>query len=486
MDKYLIFLPNRFIPADMVGCFCFTPIRRGIINDLLDRGITIRYRDDIRRIIDEGRLSFDDDISPKLNTLYIHLLGGDYYSDTNYGKKKTEREREILFLLAAKLGVSSITYNTDVIETTISKISGNIDAHDVKTQATYSKKCTTCEGKSGTEHYINRGAPIYTLSKNINQVEDNINRQLSKLKCKIFSREFYENNARLKSFVYKRFNFKMSHVEYTTEVENDLDVCFDVRTTLLSYGIGMSFEKQTIQTERITYIIKFFEDKELRLQLSNIIHLVEDPFAMIREIYDSEDNKDIAIYHITEYVRKYANRCKLVYITKNGRKISENYCMRLNKWIHKNGVDKFAKQCHIFTSSYQIRVWFRQEFVDEKEQIIDDHEDEPESDIENYGILRLKKENYDRYKRNVMEADDYTSSAFYQTWNDKKAPVRSRSTSIDTACTTPEEKCTTPLIEEESGKATEGEQAAFVSIQPPSSSDEDDYANRRQPTLSGK
>ena len=55
---------------------------------------------------------FNDEFFPKLNVLYVHLIGGEYYTDDIYTKKRTERERDILFLLAAKLGVKSIEYKT--------------------------------------------------------------------------------------------------------------------------------------------------------------------------------------------------------------------------------------------------------------------------------------------------------------------------------------------------------------------------------------
>ena len=203
----------------------------------------------------------------------------------------------------------------------------------------------------------------------------------------------------------------MSHVEYTMEVENDMDICFEVRTTLLSYGIGMSFERQTIQSEKITYTLKFYQDKELRLELSNIIHLNEDPFAMIREIYDAEEDKNIAIYHISEYVQKYAFKCTFKYIDRKGNKIFENYRKKLSKWIHEHGIVKFEENCHKFTSSYQIRIWFRQELIKKDEQMVDDDENEENVDIENYGILRLKKKNFEKYKKNIMDNEDYTSSA---------------------------------------------------------------------------
>ena len=265
-DKYLIFLPNKYRPKRNVGCMCLKKYKNNIINILLDKGISIRYRDDIRGIISSKNKTFDDDISPKLNTLYIHLTGGDYYSDILYSKKKTEREREILFLLAAKLGASKIIYNTDIVETQITKTNGSMKTNNIDMSSTYSKKTNNHKGKTGQEIYSNRGAPVYTLSKNIHQVEDNIKTQLSKLNSKIFSYDFYDNNNRLKSFVYKRFNFKMNHIEYTSEVDTDIDVFFDIKTTLLSYGIGISFEKQIIQTEKVSYCLSFYED-ELRLKL---------------------------------------------------------------------------------------------------------------------------------------------------------------------------------------------------------------------------
>lgn len=411
-DKYLIFLPNKYRPTKNVGCLCIKKYKDNIINILLDKGISIRYRDDIRRIINSKKKTFDDDIFPKLNTLYIHLTGGDYYSDNLYSKKKTEREREILFLLAAKLGASKITYNTEIVETQITKAKSSIKANNIDINATYSRKISNHKGKTGKETYINRGAPVYTLSKNINQVEDNIRTQLSKLNSKIFSYDFYENNNRLKSFVYKRFNFKINHIEYTSEVDTDIDIFFDVKTTLLSYGIGISFEKQIIQTEKVSYCLNFYEDKELRLKLSYITHLVEDPFAVIREIYNDDNNKETAVFYITEFVRKFSNKCKISYICENGRKITENYNRKLNDWIDKNGSDKFIEECRKFTSSYQIRIWFKENLIHKNEQIIDDFEENDEPD--SYGILKVKKNNYEIFKQNIIADDNYSCCNFLQ------------------------------------------------------------------------
>ena len=65
----------------------------------------------------------------------------------------------------------------------------------------------------------------------------------------------------------------------------------------------------TSLANKLHIIWKFYEDKELRPKLNEILHFEQDPFAVIREVYEDDNNKDIAIYHITEYVRKYAKSC---------------------------------------------------------------------------------------------------------------------------------------------------------------------------------
>ena len=436
-DKYIIFLSDR-LQKNQPNCFCINgSIGFHIVNKLTDKGITILYRKDIRDIISHGNLSFDDDISPKLNTLYIHLLNGEYYSDNNYYKQKVDRERELLFLLAAKLGVKNINYDTEIYDTTLMQASSSVDAPKIGINATYATTTTSNKGKSGVEEYDNRGAPIYTLSKNISQVEENIKRKFGTLHSKIFSYDFYRNSPKLRSFVYKRFNFKMSNMEYITDIENNLEVSFDVKTTLMDYGIGINFEKQTISREKITYKLQFYNNKELRLKLNEIIRLEEDTFGMIREVYDAEENKEIGIYHVTEYVRRYSRVCKVTYFVleevKEGTRINdigseenyrdvtyitENYYARLNNWIKKNTEDEFKKECRNFTSSYQIRTWFRDNLMEINEIIPDEDEDD---DIENYGILKLKKDNYQKFIENIMLDDNYAGL----TSNTKQAKRRS-------------------------------------------------------------
>ena len=430
-NKYLIFLPNRLCSDEVVniGCGCGKSKKKAVkefnkkiclVETLSDKGITVKFTRDIKQYVGKRGYSFDDGLSPKLNTLYIHLFDGDYYSDDLYARKKSEREREILFLLAIKLGVKSIFYETKIVETTVTRVgaSVNIDQYG-GISGKYSKTSTETEGQTGTETYINRGAPIYVLSDNLEQVEENIRQRFGKLNSKTFSFDFYRDNDKLRLFVYKRFNFKIEHYEYTTSVEDNMEISFDVKTQLMNFGLGMQFDKQIIVAEKVTYKMDFFSDKDLRLCLSNNVRINEDSFSAIREVYDNEADKDIAIYHITEYVRKYSKSCYLIYTlpippqeraNKNKkREITDNYRKRLEGWIKDKGIEKFKNECHNFTSSYQIRTWFKRELILPNENIIENDDDENDSDIENYGLLKLKKANYKKYRDNILQTGNYCS-----------------------------------------------------------------------------
>ena len=66
-DKYIIFLPNRFDNQQQqqvdCGCMCMTSIRMSITDDLIDKGITVRYRRNIHEYTSNTRCeyTFDDE-----------------------------------------------------------------------------------------------------------------------------------------------------------------------------------------------------------------------------------------------------------------------------------------------------------------------------------------------------------------------------------------------------------------------------------------
>lgn len=411
-DKFIIFLPNilSIIKID-ASCMCSKKNKRSpIISYFENRGIEVKFKRDIKNLINKNKYKFDDKVFPELNKLYIHLFNGDYYSDDLYTSKKNDRERELLFLLAIKLGVRSINYETIIEETVLSGIKVSANTGDISLGTTFKKSVKKYKGETGKEMYHNRGAPIYVLSDTLEQVEQNINERFSKLNSSIFSYDFYKNNDNLRLFVYKRFNFKTASIEYTTDYEDNVDLVFDVKLKLMKFGLGVKFDKQIILNEKMTYKLEFFSDKELRLSLSNELRMGQDQFATIREIYDNHEKKETAIYHITEYVRKYSKKCNITFDNEtNGKRINENYRNRLNKWINNNGQEKFKKACEEFTSSYQIRIWFRENLVYENETIIED-DDENDSDIEEYGILRLKKNINSNLKENLLKTGNYQLS----------------------------------------------------------------------------
>ena len=41
---------------------------------------------------------FNDEHFPKLNVLYVHLIGGEYYTDDIYIKENRKRKRHIIFI----------------------------------------------------------------------------------------------------------------------------------------------------------------------------------------------------------------------------------------------------------------------------------------------------------------------------------------------------------------------------------------------------
>ena len=393
-NKYLIFLSNRYFVIKK-KCFVWRKYAHNVVEELTDKGITVCARKNIK---DYLSYYFDEDTIPKINTLYVHLMNGEYYSDELYSKKKMEREREILFLLAAKLGVSTIDYETEVTETKVSMLETSLKIKNIENTASFNKTITKSNGQAGKEIYLNRGAPVYCLSKHIRQVENNI-KKYNKLDSRIFSYEVYKNSNKLTCFVYKRYNFKMLALQYTSETEDIIDKSFEVKTTLLDYGIGISFKENSIFTEKITYKLTFFNDKELRLKLTETIRMKHDPFAIVREVYESQENKDIAVFRIAEYVRKYTFSCGIKYISHNDIE-QIDMGTRFDKWVKNSEKGEFEGICHGFISTYQIRNWLYTTLLFDGEERIECDDD---ADI---SVMELQNRHYDRYKEKLMSYDD--------------------------------------------------------------------------------
>jgi len=290
-------------------------------------------------------LSFDDKIYPEVNCLYFNLYNGQYYNDTIYVKKKVEKEREMLLLLAGKLGVKELSYSSIITETTFSQIDGSIDIKGFENKIQYKKEIKEHNSINGSEVYQNRGAPVYLNSKTKDDLNKNIENSLGTMTSNIFSYDYYQTNAKLEAFVYKRFVFKMEKMEYTIDIEDISDKSFNVKACFMNYGLSVRVDKNISYTEKINYKFVFFNNKELQIKLMEITRRDNDEFLLIKEKYDDspQKDKDQEVHYISDYVKKEA--------------LELNYINALNKYIIDNSFGDYYNICHTFGSTSQIRDW---------------------------------------------------------------------------------------------------------------------------------
>tara|TARA_A100001015_G_C14563799_1_gene546433 strand:+ start:15 stop:593 length:579 start_codon:yes stop_codon:yes gene_type:complete len=172
----------------------------------------------------------------------------------------------------------------------------------------------------------------------------------------------------------------------------------------MSYGLGIKLRNYMYNIQKISYDMIFFSDQELRLELDKIIQLQEDPFYQVREIYDNTDNKNIAVYSITQYVREYAKKVQY----QCGQEIS-NFSDKLNNWIEDNS-NEFLKICHCFMSTYQIETWLLSNLkLTDNQSLIKSHKT-----YNVCGITDLKKDNYNKYRERLLEENPCVVDQFNQ------------------------------------------------------------------------
>ncbi len=374
-EKFVIFLNPRYFKKSIFKSF-YDKLKENLEN----KGITI-YNikpcvKEIKRLTENNelnvshsnlkeninikRLLFDDYPFPSTNTLYIHLFNGLYYNDTIYIKKKVHYEREMLFLLAAALGVKNIEYKTEVIETTISRMEAKISVKKFKNGVSYNKTLDKSIGISGREEYSNNGSPILINSTNMKMVESNIKSQLGEMSSNIFNIDFYKNNPKLESFVYKRFHYKMDKLEYNIESEDISDISFSVKSTFMDYGLNITFDKNVICSEKISFVLIFYTHDELKKE--NIYSKKEDndEFVILKQYYDnsSENEKQKIISDIIDYMILISEKC---FYIKNNNKVS--YASKFYYYLNNNHED-LEKICINFHSTNQINNWIQNTLSD--------------------------------------------------------------------------------------------------------------------------
>ncbi len=367
-EKFLLFLNPRYFKKSIFKSF-YDKLKENLEN----KGITIYNIKtcvrEIKRLTENNELNvshsnlneninktllFDDYPFPSTNTLYIHLFNGLYYNDTIYIKKKVHYEREMLFLLAAALGVKNIEYKTEIVETTISRTEAKINVKKFKNGVSYNKTLDKSMGMSGREEYSNNGSPILINSTNMKMVETNIKKQLGEMSSNIFNIDFYKNNPKLESFVYKRFHYKMDKLEYNIESEDISDISFSVKSTFMDYGLNITFDKNVINSEHISFILNFYTHDELKKE--NIYTKKEDndEFVILKQYYnkcETEQDKLNIILDIIDYIMQTSEKC---YYFKDGKKVS--YAEKFYYYLNNNH-EELEKICINFHSTNQIKTW---------------------------------------------------------------------------------------------------------------------------------
>lgn len=406
-EKYIMFLNQTFFKKRI-----FKSLYKKIIKRLENKGIVIF---NIKDAIDElktrhkntvkyrnRQLMFDDYPFPNTNTLYIHLFNSQYYSENIYNKKKIEVEREMLFLLAGKLGVKTINYETEVVETTISKANAELKIRGMGPSIKFNKSINKTKGIKGMEEYLNRGAPVYLKSDNLQEVEKNIEDRMGMMQSNIFNYNFYKHSPKLESFVYKRYEFKMQKIDYTIETEDISDISFAVKACFIENGIDVSFDKNITYTENIHYVLEFFTDIELKKEFGKMKRDFMDKFHSIRELYDLIDDKDNAVHLISEYVIDFANNYH--YKLKNNDTIY-NFSKHIHNFIRNNEYGAFEDLCHKFQSTSQIRNWINKEFITDDMEIVDSNKkaevliEEQHNNISVSKVPIFEKKELDVFKR---------------------------------------------------------------------------------------
>jgi len=355
-EKFVIFLNPRYFKASFFKSF-YDKLKENLEN----KGVTI-YNikptvKEIKKTIEEHsnkKLLFDDCPFPSTNTLYIHLFNGLYYNDNIYIKKKVEYEREMLFLLAAALGVKIIEYKTEIVETTISRIDAKLNIKKIKNGVNYSKSIEKKFGLSGREEYSNNGSPILINSSNMKMVENKIKDQLGEMSSNIFNIDFYKNNPKLESFVYKRVHYKMDRLEYNIESEDISDISFSVKSSFMDYGLNITFDKNISSNERLSFNLIFYTYDELKKE--NIYSKKEDndEFVILKQSYNNSDidNKQIIISEIIDYIVQTSEKC--FYYNKQNLKVS--YANKFYYYLDNNH-EELEKICVNFHSTNQIKTW---------------------------------------------------------------------------------------------------------------------------------
>jgi len=324
-----------------------------IIDEISLRGVDVLSQGDVNR-----EYLYDDCIYPDVNVLYIWLTDNKYYSDDIFSQKKTELEREILFLLTGILGGAEISCNSYIKndESLILNQKFNTGLIDESVQYTdinmYSKSIQK------NENYSNNGSPILLESEDWVSLKERIKDYFEKIDTNtIVSYDYFQNNSDLLLFSFKRFKLRLETYNYKIDEEKTMEKSIQIRTVLNKHGFDTDVNVKNKFSKTHHYTIKFYKFSELKEKYEKLNYDEErlyerknDIFADLRFKYELDKQKKLK--KDPNYGGDETNIVKQVMIY---TKELESYDELKNFMDNNRG--SLEGSCHWFKSVYEVNKW---------------------------------------------------------------------------------------------------------------------------------
>jgi hypothetical protein len=346
--RFIIYLPSYFFRNS-----CCFKCNHKLIESLEIRGVKVSPYENIN-----PKHLYDDNKNPEVNVLYIWLSDNKYYNDRIYSQKKSELEREILFLLTGILGgsrVECVSYlkkkESFIMNQTaeLGVLHESVGLKEINTESNAVKK---------NEMYGNSGSPMLINNESWDELKEDIKRYFDKIdKQTILSYNYFINNSELVLFAFKRFNFKLLSYHYKIDEEKSCEKSIQVRSVLKGYGLSCDLESTCSYSKTHHYHIEFYTTEELKgvydaeqLMEKNEEIRNNDIFAKLRHEYEI-NNKFMRVDDPNwgGDEKPIFNEC-----LKYSKKIGIEDKMR--QWIYKNP-GKLNGDCHGFKSKSDVDQW---------------------------------------------------------------------------------------------------------------------------------
>ena len=352
IKKFIIYLPNYYFKQTCCGrCNC------KLIENLNLRGVRVLSFENI-----QNNYLYDDSHYREVNILYIWLTDNKYYSDRIFSKKKTELEREMLFLLTGILGGSKISCTSYVKENNSLIMNQNTSTGLVEESVNMKQINSASNSIEKNEIYDNTGSPILLTSETWEDLKIKIHEYFSNIDKKtIVSYNYFKNNSDLLIFVFKRFKFKLLKYHYKIDEDRSCEKSIQVRIILKGYGLSGELESKHSESKMHLYDIEFYTMEELKkiydtrqLQIKKKALRDQDIFSKLR--YEYELNNIL----MKEIYSDWGGDEKPIYEAFINYVKELNILDKLNKWIEDNDQSKLNGQCHWFKSKSDVDYWLNE------------------------------------------------------------------------------------------------------------------------------